>query len=106
MPEKSEPLFHEDMRLLPWTTDTGKPCYLAADAEGGMISALADGTEARQTRDAVLALREAEDVLANPAAGALALRLAPHTCARALANALRVAESRGLRLGAVDPDGT
>ncbi|UNS98560.1 hypothetical protein MMF93_20440 [Streptomyces tubbatahanensis] len=106
MPEKNEPLFQEDMRLLPWTTDTGKPCYLAEGAAGGVISALADGTEARQTRDAVQALREAEDVLANPAAGALALRLALHTCVRALAKVLRVAESRGLRLGAADPDGT
>ncbi|MGY1437569.1 hypothetical protein [Streptomyces reniochalinae] len=78
----------------------------APGAEGGMISAPADRTENRQVRGAAETLREAESVLANPAAGALALRLALTSCVRALANALRVAQSRGLRLGAVDPDGT
>ncbi|WP_369207580.1 hypothetical protein [Streptomyces sp. PU-14G] len=106
MPETNEPLFQEDMRLLPWTTETGKPCYLAPGAEGGVLSALADEAENHQVRGATEALREAESVLANPAAGALALRLALGACVRALANALRVAESRGLRLGAADPDGT
>ncbi|MGP3985510.1 hypothetical protein [Streptomyces sp. 3N207] len=104
MTEKHEPLFDEDLRLLPWTSDTGKPCYLAPGAEGGMISALADATEDRQITDAARVLGECEAVLAQPAAGALALRLALTAAVRALGDVLRVAHSRGLRLGACDDD--
>ncbi|MBO8186785.1 hypothetical protein [Streptomyces spirodelae] len=98
-PEK-EPLFQEDLRLLPWTSDTGKPCYLAPGADDGMISALADAAEDRQIGEAARVLRECEAVLAQPAAGALALRLALTAAARALRDVARVAHSRGLRLGA------
>ncbi|MGI5349290.1 hypothetical protein ACQEU8_13990 [Streptomyces sp. CA-250714] len=98
------PYFKEDLRLLPWASDTGKPCYLAPGAEDGMISALADATEDRQVRDAARVLGECEAVLAQPAAGALALRLALTAAVRALGDVLRVAHSRGLRLGACDDE--
>ncbi|MEJ1200774.1 MULTISPECIES: hypothetical protein [unclassified Streptomyces] len=62
------------LRLLPWLSPEGKPCYLAPGGDGGVISRLADRTEARQL-------------------------------AECLADALRVAESRGRRLPQAD-DGT
>ncbi|WP_431984892.1 hypothetical protein [Streptomyces qinglanensis] len=102
MAEKYEPVFGEDLRLLPWTSETGKPCYLAPGAEDGMISALADATEERQIRGAVGVLGEGEALLADPGAGALALRLALTAAVRALRDALRIAHSRGLRPGGCD----
>ncbi|NSC23491.1 hypothetical protein FM076_20990 [Streptomyces albus subsp. chlorinus] len=102
MTDERESLLPEVLRLLPWATDTGKPCYLSPAPEGGVLTALADRVENQHLRDAAEALGEARRVLADPAAGALALRLALTACARALANALRVAHSRGLRLGAED----
>ncbi|GAA2635770.1 hypothetical protein [Streptomyces axinellae] len=96
-----------DMRLLPWTSDTGKPCYvpLCAEGGGGPVSAIADTVEACQVADGWDVLAEAEDVLANPAAGPLALRLTLGTAVRAFGSVIRVAESRGQRLGLLDPDG-
>ncbi|MEU7316358.1 hypothetical protein [Streptomyces sp. NPDC007083] len=102
MAEKYEPVVGEDLRLLPWTSETGKPCYLAPGAEDGMISAPADATEERQIRDAAGVLGEGEALLADPGAGALALRLALTAAVRALRDALRIAHSRGLRLGVCD----
>ncbi|CAM3239453.1 hypothetical protein ACH4LN_26185 [Streptomyces albus] len=102
MSTEKDPLFPDDLRLLPWVTDTGKPCYLSAAPGGGVLSALADRTENRQLRAAAEVLCEARRVLADPAAGALALRLTLTASARALADTLRVAHSRGLRLGAED----
>ena len=95
-----------DMRLLPWTSDTGKPCYvpLSEEGGGGPVSNLADIVEARQVADGRDVVAEAEDILANPAAGALALRLALAAVVRVFGNVVRVAESRGQRLGLLDPD--
>ncbi|MEU2607226.1 hypothetical protein [Streptomyces albus] len=102
MSGEEEALPPDDLRLLPWVTDTGKPCYLSAAPGGGVLSALADRTENRQLRAGAEVLCEARRVLADPAAGALALRLTLTASARALADTLRVAHSRGLRLGAED----
>ncbi|MFE0764760.1 hypothetical protein [Streptomyces smyrnaeus] len=85
---------HEDMRLLPWVSDMGKPCYLVGDPEG-VVATFADRVEERQLAAAHQALSEAHSVLGEPAAGALALRLALARVLPALAHVLRIAESRG-----------
>lgn len=102
MTQDREPLFEEDLRLLPWTSETGKPCYLAPGAEDGMVSAPADGIENRHLAEAARVLQECEAILADPAAGALALRLALTASSRAQRGTLRIARGRGLRLGVCD----
>lgn len=85
---------HEDMRLLPWVSDVGKPCYLVGDPEG-VVATFADRVEERQLAAAHKALSEAHSVLGEPAAGALALRLALKNAAAGLRDVLRIVESRG-----------
>ena len=68
------------------------------------MSALADAVEDEQVTDGRAVLVEAESTLANPAAGALALRLALGAAVRVLGGVIRVAESRGQRLGLLDPE--
>ncbi|ATI18833.1 hypothetical protein SEA_DIANE_49 [Streptomyces phage Diane] len=90
-------------RLLPWTHE-GKDCWLTPASEGGVLSAMADAMEAEQMRDGrevlaqVRGLMEESDKL-----GAQELRFISSRLAESLADALRVAESRGIRLGIVDP---
>lgn len=36
------------LRLLPWTTPEGKPCYLSTDSSASRLSRLADDLEAAQ----------------------------------------------------------
>ncbi|RCG28127.1 hypothetical protein DTL70_03245 [Streptomyces diacarni] len=86
-----------EMRLLPWVSDVGKPCYLVGEADG-VIAGFADEVEARQLARARAALEEARDTLDEPAAGALALRLALEAAGQALTEVLRVAESRVRRV--------
>lgn len=95
---------HEELRLLPWVSDTGKPCYLSsADGPQGPVSRLADEVEAAQLADATAVLADTQAVLDEPAAVALALRLALKASTGALTNTLRIATSRGAR---PDPYGT
>jgi len=90
MPEETTRLFDpstaepavEDLRLLPWTTPNGHPCYLSTDG-GGYLTTLADGTRA----------------LTDVEYRWLACRLT-----EALSDALRVADSRGQRI--LDPTDT
>ncbi|MGI5353207.1 hypothetical protein ACQEU8_34250 [Streptomyces sp. CA-250714] len=81
------------MRLLPWVSDTGKPCYLVGEPDG-VVATFADRVEERQLAAAQAALEEAHSALADSAAGALALRLALKNAATSLAKVLRIAESR------------
>ncbi|MFH8679331.1 hypothetical protein [Streptomyces lydicus] len=93
------------MRLLPWSTPAGKPCFLSTDDPGGFLSRKADAMEAEQMRDAAAVLADAEDVLEDPAAGPLTLRVTLKRTTAALGDVLRVADSRGGRLPAPDdPD--
>lgn len=85
-------------RLLPWTGEDGRPCYLSTDGAGPM-SRLADRIELVQLGLAGRLLDRAQDVPAEaePAvATELGLLVAPLT--RALRDALLIAESRGARL--------
>ncbi|MFI9358669.1 hypothetical protein ACWGLP_16595 [Streptomyces lydicus] len=91
------------LRLLPWATPGGKPCFLSTENPGGFLSRKADAMEAEQMRDAAAVLADAEEVLDDPAAGPLTLRVTLKRTSAALGDVLRVADSRGGRLPA--PDG-
>lgn len=92
------------LRLLPWETDTGKPCFLSADSPYGRLSRLADEVEADQLRDGADVLTGARAVLDDHEAGEYALRHALGATAQVLGDVLRVADSRGARLPRPDRD--
>ncbi|MDT0613761.1 hypothetical protein [Streptomyces lancefieldiae] len=83
-------------RLLPWSGAEGKPCYLVTDDDGGPVSRLADTTEATQLGMGAELLAHAHDLLPRAPHGEL--RYLAECLTQALADALRVAESRGRRL--------
>lgn len=86
------------MRLLPWTGDDGKPCYLSSDDPHSPLSRLADDIEAAQLRSAGQVLAGARAVLGDAGAGERAVRFALVRTAESLEDVLRVAVSRGARL--------
>jgi hypothetical protein len=86
------------LRLLPWESDTGKPCFLATNNDEGVLSRLADDIEADQLQDGAEVLMGARTVLDDEKAGEHALRLALRATTHALGDVLRVADSRGARL--------
>ncbi|WP_406208970.1 hypothetical protein [Streptomyces decoyicus] len=86
------------LRLLPWESEGGKPCFLSADGAGSVLSRLADEIEAEQLCDGADVLKGAVAVLDDGKAGEHALRLALRATAQAFGNVLRVADSRGARL--------
>ncbi|MBQ0864676.1 hypothetical protein KBZ21_00580 [Streptomyces sp. A73] len=92
-----------ELRLLPWTTDTGKPCYLNGDP-GSSLSRYADEIEEAQLGDGDQALKRLVSVLGGkPTADADdETTLAAKETAVALSNVLRVADSRGARLPDAD----
>ncbi|WP_330282978.1 hypothetical protein [Streptomyces sp. NBC_00588] len=85
-------------RLLPWPSPEGKPCYLITDDAGGYLSRLADDLEAAQLATGTDVLGLARTVLDDPVSPHTEVRYAGLRLAECLADALRVAESRGLRL--------
>ncbi|GAA2265948.1 hypothetical protein GCM10010145_35260 [Streptomyces ruber] len=88
------------LRLLPWSSPEGKPCYLSTDRDGGYLSRLADATEARQLTAGVEALGRARQVLDDPMSPYAELQYTAIRLSECLADVLRVADSRGLRLPA------
>jgi hypothetical protein len=86
------------LRLLPWTTPDGAPCYLSTDDPDSRLSRLADELEADLLDSAEFVLTGARSLLADEAAGRRELRFAGVQLAAALADALRIAASRGERL--------
>ncbi|WP_235093912.1 hypothetical protein [Streptomyces sp. A1-5] len=90
-----------ELRLLPWETWDGRPCYLAASGDGnGYLSRRADRMEEQQMHNAAVAYTDAETTLRNAAAGPLLLRLMLKRTTTALGNTLRIADSRLGRLPA------
>ncbi|MGX1561443.1 hypothetical protein [Streptomyces sp. NPDC055506] len=89
-------------RLLPWLSPDGKPCYLITGSDGGCLSRLADDLEAVQLATGAEVLDLARRVLDDPASPRTEVRFAGQRLAECLTDALRVAESRGLRLPATD----
>ncbi|MFJ4369955.1 hypothetical protein ACIP4S_38305 [Streptomyces chartreusis] len=86
------------LRLLPWTTPDGNPCYLSADSDHSALSRLADDLEAAQLDSGEQVLVGARAVLADPGAGERAIRFALTRAVESLDDALRVAVSRGRRM--------
>ncbi|MEU0068629.1 hypothetical protein ABZ027_03500 [Streptomyces sp. NPDC006332] len=93
-------------RLLPWPSPGGKPCYLLTDSGGGYVSRLADELEATQLAMAADVLDLARPLLDDPTSPYTEVRYAGIRLAECLTDALRVAESRGLRLPAPDTEST
>ncbi|MFI6937603.1 hypothetical protein [Streptomyces sp. NPDC050287] len=92
-------------RLLPWPSPDGKPSYLLTDSGGGYASRLADEMEATQLATGADVLGLARAVLDDVTSPYTEVRYAGLRLAECLTDALRVAESRGLRL-TEDADGT
>jgi hypothetical protein len=86
-------------RLLPWTSPEGKPCYLSTDGRG-YLSALADSIETVQLSMGQEVLEYARDATVPGAKTLSATEYRWLACrlAEALADALRVADSRGQRI--------
>ncbi|MGW2729703.1 hypothetical protein [Streptomyces sp. NPDC001494] len=86
------------LRLLPWSSPEGKPCFLATAGEGGYLSRLADDTEDLQLADGLEVLVAARKLLGDPLSPNVEVRYTAIRLSECLADALRVAESRGRRL--------
>ncbi|WP_431043391.1 hypothetical protein ACQUSR_16845 [Streptomyces sp. P1-3] len=94
-------------RLLPWSGPAGQPSYLVTD--GGTDShlwQLADEMEALQLRMGTEMIQHARALVDERKADARALRFLVNRLTEALTDALRVAESRGMRLDASNDEGT
>ncbi|MFE7765590.1 hypothetical protein [Streptomyces sp. NPDC057438] len=86
----------DGLRLLPWTTPDGKPCYLDPDtAHPGPLSLLADSVEVAQLGSAEEVLAGSRAVLGDAAAGERAVRFALTRAAESLEDVLRIAVGRG-----------
>ena len=92
------------LRLLPWPSPEGKPCYLVTDQNGGHVSRVADALEITQLATGTDVLGLARAVLDDPASPYTEVRYAGIRLAECLTDVLRVAESRGLRLPVPDTD--
>ncbi|MFJ8048933.1 hypothetical protein [Streptomyces luteogriseus] len=92
-------------RLLPWSSPDGNPCYLVTDDNGSYLSRLADELEAVQLATGADVLGLARKVLDDPASPHREIRFAGIRLAECLSDALRVAESRGMRLSGPDTEG-
>ena len=86
------------LRLLPWTTPDGKPCYLSADSHDSRLSLLADDIEAAQLDSGEQVLAGTKAVLADPKAGERAVRFALTRASESLGDVIRIAVSRGARI--------
>ncbi|BCL31180.1 hypothetical protein ACFFS2_39185 [Streptomyces aurantiacus] len=86
------------LRLLPWTTPEGAPCYLSTDDSRSRLSRMADELEADLLDSAEFVLTQAKPLLAEMGVGERELRFAGVRLAEALGDALRIAASRGARL--------
>lgn len=85
-------------RLLPWSSFGGKPCYLVTDDASSRLSLLADDVEDQQLEAGAEVLDRARAVLGDTMSPYGEVRYAGIRLAECLSDALRVAESRGMRL--------
>ncbi|GHJ39834.1 hypothetical protein [Streptomyces sp. TS71-3] len=92
----------EALRLLPWTGEGGKPCYLSTpeNSDGGYVARVADRIEAEQLGAAADLLDEAREMLAARSWTGGELHLLAIQLTESLTYVHRIAESRGARLGA------
>lgn len=89
-------------RLLPWT-ENGKSCWLSPASEGGVLSVMADAAEADMMRSGREVLAHVRGILEDQELSNTELRFISVRLAENLAEVLRVAQSRGIRLGIEDP---
>ncbi|WP_329038295.1 hypothetical protein OHT61_13815 [Streptomyces sp. NBC_00178] len=82
------------LRLLPWNSPEGRPCYLSTDHPDSRLSSLADEVEAELLSCGEAVLSGAEAVLADAAAGEGAVRFALTWTTESLRDVLRVAHCR------------
>ncbi|MGW7578978.1 hypothetical protein [Streptomyces sp. NPDC054765] len=87
------------VRLLPWSSPDGKPCYLVGDGTG-YVSRVADDIECVQLGMADDILGHAEEMLADRRLTGRELRFLARGLADGLRDVRRIAESRGARLPA------
>lgn len=90
----------DGVRLLPWSSPEGKPCFLSTDDRGGCLSRVADNVESAQLAMAVQLLDHAADMLPDHKATSTQLRFLAARMAESLRDVHRIAESRGARLPA------
>ncbi|MGP3977302.1 hypothetical protein ACTWQF_25505 [Streptomyces sp. 8N114] len=86
-----------ELRLLPWTTGSGKPCYLSGTPDS-TLSRYADELEEVQLEDSDRALKRVLPLLTRKASADDKTMQATEEAALALSNVIRVADSRGARL--------
>ncbi|MCP3816623.1 hypothetical protein NLX86_00255 [Streptomyces sp. A3M-1-3] len=87
----------QSARLLPWLGPNGQPCYLSTDGHG-YVTRVADQIEAVQLGMGAEVLTLARHLVTDRTATAEELRFTASRLSECLADALRVAESRGGRL--------
>lgn len=95
----------EALRLLPWSSPEGRPCYVSGDGTG-YVSRLADEMEAVQLSMCVELLDHADDMIADRDTTGDQLRFLAARMAESLRDVHRVARSRGLRLLGQDHTGS
>ncbi|MEV0963181.1 MULTISPECIES: hypothetical protein [unclassified Streptomyces] len=83
---------------MPWSSPEGEPCHLGTDDPGSHLSRFADEVEAGQLGVGRQVLLDAGKVLADPMSPYGEVRYAGLRLAECLADAVRVAESGGMRL--------
>ncbi|MDQ8704186.1 hypothetical protein RCO28_17070 [Streptomyces sp. LHD-70] len=94
------------VRLLPWSSPEGKPCYLIGDGTGSShVSRVADNIESVQLDMADELLDHAADMKADEQVTDAQLRFLVDRMTESLRDVCRIAVSRGARLWAVACDG-
>ncbi|WBB58315.1 hypothetical protein O7599_22050 [Streptomyces sp. WMMC500] len=91
------------MRLLPWNSPEGKPCYLLGGGSG-YVSRVADDIERVQLKMAVELLGHAGGMPDDDATTLPEFRYLVARMAESLTDVHRVAESRGARIPAPHDD--
>lgn len=92
------------LRLLPWVNQYGAPCWLSTGDPHGRLSRMADEMEADMIASAEFVLEEARALLAEIGTGERELRFAGARLVESLGDTLRIAVSRGGRLGVFAPE--
>ncbi|MER5357453.1 hypothetical protein [Streptomyces sp. NPDC002785] len=85
-------------RLLPWTGEQGKPCYVLTDGSGH-VSRVADTIEVVQLGMAEDLLGHAAALLADRTTGNVELHSLASRLTESLRDVKRIADSRAMRLG-------
>ncbi|RNG27791.1 hypothetical protein [Streptomyces botrytidirepellens] len=104
MPDRTARDIEPPLRLLPWTTPDGKPCYLSSGDADSRMNRRADEVEALQLDMGTELLAHARALLGARTAHDGELRYLAQRLTEALRDALRIAESRGDRLAPADGD--